>query len=162
MKLKEFEQQGEAFLKKQKIITIAGFVFIVLLLLLYNHKRSMGYHFNINEKIIHQDISYNLLLFKNLKYILTNHLERVILKLLFFSIIGVIFYLIKYFNRSIFKIHIFIILVILFIDIIHIFTGFLVVIDINNWFVYTCGILIGYNLTNIIFSKFIKNQVNKN
>ncbi len=162
MKLKELEQQGEAFLKKQKIITIAGFVFIVLLLLLYNHKRSMGYHFNINEKIIHQDISYNLLLFKNLKYILTNHLERVILKLLFFTIIGVIFCLIKYFNRNIFKIHIFIILVVLFIDIIHIFTGFLVAIDINNWFVYMCGILIGYNLTNIIFSKFIKNQVTHN
>lgn len=103
----------------------------------------MGYHFNIANKITKQQISYNLLLFKDLKYILTNHLERVILKLLFFNVIGVIFYLIKYFNRNIFKIYIFIILVILFIDIIHIFTGYLVNIDINNWFVYTCGILIG-------------------
>lgn len=136
-------------MKRQKTITVIGFAFIIFLLLFYNHERSMGYNFDITDK----NISYNLIPFKNLKYIITNHLGRVVTKLLFFVIIGAIFSSMKHLKRNNnFRTTVFMISITSFVEIIHIFTGYSVCIDINNWIVYVCGMLIGCIITNTIFS----------
>lgn len=136
--------------------TILGFIFIISLLLFYNHKRTLAwYDFGIKSK----EITFNFIPFKNILETISINPLNIIMKIIFFSIIGGTYYLIN--NKNKYNIVFFTIFVIVFTDVINLIFGYTSIIDINNWIIYTIGVLLGYKLSEIIFN-FIKNKISIN
>lgn len=130
--------------KVRKNLTIIFTILLIWLVLMYNKTRNSGiYNFDFSLK----DISFNFIIFKNILIYIANSYKSILLKFLYFTVIGAICKFIMYLNDK--KMLSLLLLIIITIEILHIITGKVIVIDINNWIIYSIALVTGYYLVDI-------------
>lgn len=124
---------------------------IVCMMLYYNHKRIMGYYiFGFQDKII----TFNFIPFYKFGFLVSEFYDRIILKIIFFAVIGVLLHFILYLNSKCTKLYYFICIFIVA-AVLEFFVSFTtgllnVPIDINNWMFYFTGAAFGIVLWRFI------------
>ena len=138
----------KSILKKQ-IFTIVLDIFVLLLLLAYNHKRIMGiYRFGFHGK----PYSVNLIPIYELRNSDIRFLLRYLIKIVFFGFIGMIVESVLYLHKRNFCYFYVMFGISLFMELLAIFTSgwFIIPLDIDTWISYFIGIVLGFFVWNIL------------
>lgn len=134
---------------KKQISTIVLLIFVLLLLLAYNHKRIVGvYQFGFYGK----PCFVNLIPIYELRNSDVVFLSRYLIKIGFFSLVGIILELVLYLNKKNSYYFLLMLSISIFMELLVIFTSGLVIIplDIDNWISYFIGIVLGFFVWNIL------------